>query len=149
MNCLVLDKVVQHDLRRIVNDPDFNPKNPQEICNKLLFSCYLGTENSSEETRYRAEAIANRIGANHKNVVIDAAVKAILSIFILFAGRTPKYSARGGDSRENLALQNIQVSFMSIQMNDSLNVFFEAYINVMNVLCRLDCGWLFHIYSPN
>lgn len=34
-------------LRRIVKDDKFLPKSPQEICSRILFTGYMGSENSS------------------------------------------------------------------------------------------------------
>ena len=67
-----------------------------------------GTENSSRETRARADKIAAQIGSHHLGIVIDAAVTAILGIFKACTGRTPEFKVRGGCPRQNLALQNVQ-----------------------------------------
>lgn len=45
----------------------------------------------------------------HININIDGAVKAIWGIFKSAMGRLPQYQVHGGSSRENLALQNVQV----------------------------------------
>lgn len=45
----------------------------------------------------------------HINLNIDTAVKAVLGIFSLVTGKFPRFSVHGGSSRENLALQNVQV----------------------------------------
>lgn len=39
------------DLRTVVGLKDYTPKTPQEIVSKLLHTCFMGTVNSSEETR--------------------------------------------------------------------------------------------------
>lgn len=71
----------------------------------------MATENSSAETKTRAAELANQIGSYHHSIIIDAAVSAILSIFQQVAKLTPRFKVQGGSPRENLALQNIQVSF--------------------------------------
>ena len=43
------------------------------------------------------------------NVNIDAAVTAILGVFIAVVGIVPKFKVHGGSPRENLAMQNVQV----------------------------------------
>lgn len=68
----------------------------------------MGTENSSSETRNRAKKLAQQIGSYHMNVSIDTAISALITIFSTSTGMIPKFGARGGSVRENIALQNIQ-----------------------------------------
>lgn len=68
----VPDPKVITDLRKITAVPDFTPKSPQEICERLLVTCYMGTENSSKETKDRANILAKAIGryvSNSRNVL--------------------------------------------------------------------------------
>lgn len=99
---------VLRDVRRVTGDPGYTPTDPQELCNRLLVTCYMGSENSSEETKTRAKKLSQQIGSYHLHIVIDTAVKAVLGIFSLTTGQFPKFSARGGSARENLAMQNVQ-----------------------------------------
>lgn len=69
------------DLRMVIGDQKYVP--PEEngakhICRKLLFTCYMGTENSSGATKAAATSLASQIGSNHQNIIIDTAVKAII-----------------------------------------------------------------------
>lgn len=48
--------------------------------------------------------------SHHISLNIDAAVKAIMGIFRLVTGKSPVFAVHGGSSRENLALQNVQVT---------------------------------------
>lgn len=57
-----VDPKVLIDLRKITGVPDFSPKNSQEICERLLVTCYMGTDNSSKETKERANLLAKVIG---------------------------------------------------------------------------------------
>jgi NAD+ synthase (glutamine-hydrolysing) len=50
------------DVRRIVGNPEYVPSDPRELCDLLFVTCYMGTENSSDETRTRAERLAEQIG---------------------------------------------------------------------------------------
>lgn len=59
---MFLDPKVLTDLRKITAVPDFLPKTAQEICERLLVTCYMGTENSSRETKERANILAKMIG---------------------------------------------------------------------------------------
>ncbi|KAI9883270.1 MAG: glutamine-dependent NAD(+) synthetase [Watsoniomyces obsoletus] len=99
------------DVRRICAEPEdttWLPETPQEICNKLFHSAFLGTENSSKETRQRAKDLATAIGAYHLSMDIDMVVKAITTLFSASFGFALKFKVHGGSPAESLALQNIQ-----------------------------------------
>ncbi|ROL41207.1 Glutamine-dependent NAD(+) synthetase [Anabarilius grahami] len=102
-NSQVLD-----DVQRVVNDSSYRPKDPRELCGRLFTTCYMASENSSEDTRNRAKDLAAQIGSNHLNINIDMAVKGMLGIFSVVTGKWPQFRANGGSARENLALQNVQ-----------------------------------------
>ncbi|XP_072385425.1 glutamine-dependent NAD(+) synthetase [Diabrotica undecimpunctata] len=102
------DQKVLSDLRRILASPDYTPNSAQDICNRLFVTCYMGSENSSKETRMRAERLAEFIGSYHMNIVIDTAVSACVEIFTKITNMLPQFSSNGGCARQNLALQNIQ-----------------------------------------
>uniref|UniRef100_A0A2R5L8C7 Glutamine-dependent NAD(+) synthetase n=1 Tax=Ornithodoros turicata TaxID=34597 RepID=A0A2R5L8C7_9ACAR len=99
---------VLKDVRRIVGCPEYHPREPRELCNRVLVTCYMGTDNSSRETRALAKDLANQIGSYHVAVAIDAAVTAIVAIFTTLTGKRPRFRALGGGAREDLALQNVQ-----------------------------------------
>lgn len=59
------DKQVIADARRIAGlpeDSDYVPTDAKEFCNRIFHTCYMGTENSSAETRGRAKNLAQAIG---------------------------------------------------------------------------------------
>lgn len=56
------DSHVIDDVRRIVGDPSYIPEDPCELCNRLFITCYMGSANSSAETRQRAQDLAEQIG---------------------------------------------------------------------------------------
>lgn len=96
------------DLRRLLADPEYTPSDPKELCNKLLVTCYMGTENSSKETKQRAACLGASIGSYHMDLKIDTVVCCALEIFTKVTGLVPKFASQGGCARQNLALQNIQ-----------------------------------------
>eukprot|EP00095_Tigriopus_kingsejongensis_P002439 snap_masked-scaffold380_size190731-processed-gene-0.11 protein:Tk02439 transcript:snap_masked-scaffold380_size190731-processed-gene-0.11-mRNA-1 annotation:"glutamine-dependent nad(+) synthetase" len=113
--CHLVVKAIAHgdeqcltDVRRVVGEKDYVPKDAQELCNRLFITCYMGSENSSGETQVRAKNLAGQIGSYHLNISIDTAVTALVAIFSTTMGLIPKFKARGGSTRENLALQNVQ-----------------------------------------
>ncbi|KAF7277740.1 NAD synthetase [Rhynchophorus ferrugineus] len=102
------DPKILSDVRRIVADTEYIPKSAQELCNRILVTCYMGTENSSKETKNRAAGLAAAIGSYHLHIVVDKAINACLEIFSTITGLFPKFASNGGCPRQNMALQNIQ-----------------------------------------
>jgi NAD+ synthase (glutamine-hydrolysing) len=99
------------DARRIAGLPSedsYVPEDPQEFCNRIFHTCYMGTSNSGSDTRNRAKALAQEIGSYHMDINIDTVVQAITALFTLVTGKTPQYKVHGGSDAENLALQNVQ-----------------------------------------
>ncbi|KEZ41309.1 hypothetical protein SAPIO_CDS7409 [Scedosporium apiospermum] len=96
------------DLRRVTGIKDFSPKKPEEIVNLLLTTCYMGTVNSSEDTKSRAKKLSEKLGGHHLDISIDNAVGAHNDLIKTALNFTPRYSVHGGSRAENLALQNIQ-----------------------------------------
>jgi NAD+ synthase (glutamine-hydrolysing) len=59
------DADVIADARRIAGEPEdseYLPTDPKEFCARIFHTCYMGTENSSLETRKRAKDLAEAIG---------------------------------------------------------------------------------------
>lgn len=96
------------DLHRMVGDPTFRPTSPKDISNALFHTAYMGTKNSSTETRTRARTLASRISSHHLDIDIDLIVDSFLSVFSLVTNKTPQFKVHGGSVTENLALQNVQ-----------------------------------------
>ena len=44
---------------------NYIPTDPKEFASRIFVTCYMGTENSSEETRKRASNLAEEIGSHH------------------------------------------------------------------------------------
>ncbi len=81
---------------------------PCVLANRLLYTCYIGTENSSRDTQKRAKQLAEQIGADHLSINMDGLVKALQTLFTRITQKTPRFKVEGGSHRENQALQNIQ-----------------------------------------
>ena len=102
---------VIRDARRILGEAehsDYLPIDAREFANRVLYTCYMGTKNSSQATRNRAKQLTDQIGAYHLNATIDSIVTAIFSLFVSLTGKKPKFKVDGGTEVENKALQNIQ-----------------------------------------
>ena len=74
----------------------------------------MGTSNSSKETRQRAKALAEAIGAYHTDLNIDSMVTTLIALFRTVTGFMPRFKVHGGSGTENLALQNIQARLRMI-----------------------------------
>ena len=106
------------DVRKLTRLPDYTPASWQELCGKLFVTCYMASEYSGDETRQRAELLAEQIGAVHTSILIDDLTTGIRDTFAKVAvhsGRAPdappvrsEPQMEGGTQTENLALQNIQ-----------------------------------------
>ena len=98
-------------MRRICGEPQGStwlPRKPQDLCNKIFHTCYMGTQNSSRETRDRARELARDIGSWHVDLDMDSVVKGFTTLFTTLFGRALKFRSEGGTNQEGLALQNIQ-----------------------------------------
>uniref|UniRef100_A0A0N5C0S3 Glutamine-dependent NAD(+) synthetase n=1 Tax=Strongyloides papillosus TaxID=174720 RepID=A0A0N5C0S3_STREA len=78
----------------------------KELCEKILFTCYMGSKNSSNFTRESALSLANDLGSRHSSVLIDTIVDSCLSVFNTIYNFIPSFKST--DNREIMALQNIQ-----------------------------------------
>mmetsp|Transcript_29678 Transcript_29678/g.79689 ORF Transcript_29678/g.79689 Transcript_29678/m.79689 type:complete len:751 (+) Transcript_29678:42-2294(+) len=103
------DARVLADLRRVCRaEPTWLPSSAAEIAKLVLTTCYMGTANSSAETRDRAGALASQVGCYHVASVIDPMVQGTLQVFSALAPREPRFASQGGSRSEDVALQNIQ-----------------------------------------
>lgn len=102
------DKQVLADVQALTHDAEFVPNTPQEIANRLFYSSFMGTENSSAETRSRAKDLSEKVGSYHIDMNMDTLVTAVVSVFEVATGKKPIFKIFGGSQTENLALQNIQ-----------------------------------------
>jgi len=110
-------KQVLSDIRRITKRPDYTPKDAKDFCSKIFVSCYMASQYSGEETRSRALALAEEIGAVHTSIFIDDMCSAIKDTFVKVQFHTDAVDKtkvktnpqmKGGSWMENIALQNIQ-----------------------------------------
>lgn len=102
------DKQVISDIQSLTHLSTFIPKSPQEVAQKLFYTSFMGTENSSVETRTRAKTLAEKIGSYHIDMNMDTLVAAVVKVFEVATGKRPIFKVFGGSQTENLALQNIQ-----------------------------------------
>ncbi|KAH3687280.1 hypothetical protein WICPIJ_001742 [Wickerhamomyces pijperi] len=104
------NKQVINDARKIANvkDQDWEPVDPVDFANRIFHTAYLGTENSSSETRDRAAQLAQDIGSYHIGLNMDSLVSSVITVFEVATGKRPIFKIFGGSQVENLALQNIQ-----------------------------------------
>lgn len=99
------------DMRRIAgetDDSDWHTETLQDFLGRCFYTCYMGTSNSSGETRGRAKQLAKDIGAVHRDLNMNTVITALVTLFTMVTNFTPKFKVHGGSNTENLALQNIQ-----------------------------------------
>ncbi|KAK4067814.1 hypothetical protein Trihar35433_6374 [Trichoderma harzianum] len=97
------------DVKRLAAYSDKLPDTPEEFCNQIFHTVYMGMANqSSKETRQRAKDLAKRIGSYHTDMNIDDTYHATKNLLTQGTGFEPKFKVHGGSAAENLALQNIQ-----------------------------------------
>ncbi|KAL8799923.1 MAG: hypothetical protein Q9182_005542 [Xanthomendoza sp. 2 TL-2023] len=103
-------QVIRDMLRVCAEQPDseWRPLTPQELCKRIFHTCFMGTQNSSEETRSRAKQLASAIGSWHIDMNFDIIVRSFTTLFTTLFGRTLRFRSEGGSNQEGLALQNIQ-----------------------------------------
>jgi len=134
--CSAADQQVIADARRIVGEPEdsnYVPVDAHEFCGRIFHSCFMGTENSSKETRKRAKDLSAAIGrysapmcsdwtekltqsgnSYHTDFNMDLVVTAVRDLFARVTNIKPKFKVHGGSQAENLALQNIQVGHSTL-----------------------------------
>lgn len=101
------DQQVIEDARRIAgkaDDSDWIPETPQDFAQAIFCTAYMGSKNSSSDTRKRAKELASAIGAYHVNVDIDTVTTAIVSVFFGWSNWMPRFMSFGGSVAENLAV---------------------------------------------
>ena len=68
------------------------PTKYQDIVAEVFVTAYLGTKNSGNETKNRAQNLSDGIGAKHYYVNIDKIYDAFLSVFEdTMDGKKPDY----------------------------------------------------------
>ena len=89
-------RLVLVDLRRVTGEETFFPHTPHDIVSRLFHTCYMGTENSSVETRSRARRLGEKLGVYHSDISIDEAIHAHELIVEKTLKFKPKYAVQGG-----------------------------------------------------
>lgn len=102
---------VIEDVKRIAkyNGEGVLPKTPQELCNQIFTTIYMGMKKqSSTETRQRAKDLSDAIGSYHINLDIDDVYEAQKNLVVATTNFEPKFKVEGGTNQENLTLQCLQ-----------------------------------------
>ncbi|KAL1956604.1 hypothetical protein VTO42DRAFT_6951 [Malbranchea cinnamomea] len=103
------DQQVIADCRRIAKYSEELPKTPEELCNQIFHTVYMGmSKQSSKETRQRAKDLSKAIGSYHVDLDIDEVYEAQRNLIVKYLNFEPKFKTQGGSVAENITLQNIQ-----------------------------------------
>ena len=85
-------------------DSSWIPATPQELTGRIFCTTYMGSKNSSSDTRKRAKDLAHDIGAYHVDIDIDTITTAITNVFYAWGSWMPRFKSLGGSVAENLAV---------------------------------------------
>ncbi|KAK1144354.1 glutamine-dependent NAD(+) synthetase [Aspergillus melleus] len=121
------EQVIQ-DVRRLCAEPadsTWLPTTSQEVCNRIFHTSFMGTQNSSKETRDRAKSLASDIGSYHVDFNFDTVVTALTNLFTVVTNFQPKFKVHGGSRAENQALQNF--------VNVRAEVDFSCWLRLMSM----------------
>lgn len=72
-------RVGQYDAEEEVTDA-------KELAGRIFATVYMGTVNSSGETRARAKQLAREIGSYHTDLNMDPVVSAMVALFFTVTG---------------------------------------------------------------
>jgi hypothetical protein len=67
------------------------PRDHKALCRRIFYTCYMGTKNSSSETKNRAQKLADEVGSKHTYIEIDAIVDSFQKVFSQSFDKTPKF----------------------------------------------------------
>lgn len=98
----ISDPVVEEKLISLCNK---KPESAQEICNLVLTTCYMRTDQSSSETRDRAKLLASKINSNHLSFCFEFIFQSFISLTGKVLNFIPSFK---GSRQQNVALQNLQ-----------------------------------------
>ncbi|KAK2737415.1 glutamine-dependent NAD(+) synthetase [Myotisia sp. PD_48] len=112
---LVIDAInagneqVIKDCKRLANYTEQLPTTPQELCNQLFHTVYMGmSKQSSHATRQRAKDLSTAIDSYHIDLDIDEVYEAQKHLVVKYLNFEPQFKVHGGTVAENITLQNIQ-----------------------------------------
>ena len=98
------------DVQRIAAFSKKLPDTPEEFCNQIFHTVYMGmAKQSSKETRQRAKDLAERIGSHHVDMNIDDTFNATKGLLTQGTGFEPMFKVHGGSDTENCRVSNTAV----------------------------------------
>ena len=98
---------VLNQLRKIVGNPEYVPKDPTEICHHILHTVYLGVGTEDPSSKARSEAIAKQIGADHRSCDFSKVFQAFKDWIPKNLPFNPRSAKDGGNIKEDLILTNL------------------------------------------
>lgn len=75
------DEFILKELRRIIKNDSYYPKNDKDICNNILVTACLTTSSTPSKSKVNSQAIADEIGSVHYNMDIDKIISAFVDTF--------------------------------------------------------------------
>jgi NAD+ synthase (glutamine-hydrolysing) len=127
------NKEVIADVKRIAAFSDKLPDTPEEFCNQIFHTIYMGMANqSSKETRQRAQDLAKRIGSYHTDLNIDDTYHATKNLLTQGTGFEPKFKVHGGSNTENCMLSYLPIVNNWVTLEDGALTFTVALQNIQS-----------------
>lgn len=97
---------VIEDVKRLAKYRAEIPETPQELCNQIFHTIYMGmSKQSSKETRGRAKELSEAIGSFHVNLDIDEVYNAQKNLIINSLNFDPKFKVEGGSNVSVISLE--------------------------------------------
>merc|ERR1719151_203623 len=102
------NEYVIRKLRRIFGDKEFLPKNPNEICQKILHTAFLGCDEADDNAKKRSQALADKIGSNHMSTDFSSIFNAFREWIKNNDLVEPNKISEGGSLKEDVILSNLR-----------------------------------------
>lgn len=101
------DEQVLSEVRTVVEDSDYMPTDPPELCGRLLHTLYLPTYDSSPHAAHCASQLAMAIGSKHLTVALDGGVAAMMESFTAASGSWTSSQEHSGIKQEQETLNHL------------------------------------------
>nr|XP_053627805.1 glutamine-dependent NAD(+) synthetase-like [Cherax quadricarinatus] len=98
---------VLSEVRTVVEDSDYMPTDPPELCGRLLHTLYLPTYDSSPHAAHCASQLAMAIGSKHLTVALDGGVAAVMESFTAASGSWTSSQEHSGIKQEQETLNHL------------------------------------------
>ncbi|XP_054724265.1 glutamine-dependent NAD(+) synthetase-like [Uloborus diversus] len=100
------DAIVLSDLRKIVNDTQYMPESPKDICKALFVTCHMESGSCSSKMCEKSEKLAKEINSNHLKIPLYCIINTFIMILSFIIG--VKLDKKTSSSDEKSALNELK-----------------------------------------